>query len=610
MSTLKEQQRLLMKTLPNQPGVYRMYDATGVVIYVGKANHLKKRVSSYFNKQHTTLKTNHLVAQIASIDVTVTRSEKEALLLESSLIKALKPKYNVLMRDDKSYPYLYMRFDHAFPSLKMVRCKEKPTSKMYFGPYPNVQAVKETLHLIQKIFKLRNCTDVDFSTRTRPCLQYQLKRCSAPCTQLITADAYRQAVKDARSFLQGKSQEILTTLQVRMNEAAMLMHYEEAAILRDQVQQLRIVQEQQAIYSHEGCLDVIVIETATDSPAIQWVSIRKGQMLDSQVFFPQVPETQVSDCLREELFKAFLMHFYGESPTCIPELILTDGVLAEQAVLEDILTEWRQKRCHIQTKARGLKARWLDFARNNLHLTVSARQGSQALLKQRYEALRLLLQRESSIERLVCFDVSHTQGQDTVASCVVFDSKGPLKRAYRRFNLHLVTPGDDYEAMLQVVSRYFAALPFISWPDVILIDGGSKQVAQAKKALNECDIQGYSLIGIVKGAERKATQDHLWIADTAEELVLPPHHQALHVLQHLRDEAHRFAISAHRKKRAKASLGSSLVEIPGVGAKRRHALLQYFGGIQSLAKAPIDEIAKVSGISEKLAKEIYQHFHQ
>lgn len=602
---LKPKLSSFLRTLPNEPGVYRMRDASGVVIYVGKAVNLKKRVSSYFQKQHPSPKTSRLVAQIETIDITVTRSEKEALLLESSLIKALRPKYNVLMRDDKSYPYLRMSSDHPFPSLKMFRCKEKPTSKAYFGPYPNIQAVKETLQLIQKVFKLRNCTDVDFSTRTRPCLQYQLKRCSAPCTGLITEEAYRQSVKDAAAFLQGRSQEMLITLQTRMNAAAQAMHYEEAAGLRDQIQQLRLVQEQQAIYAHEGCLDVIVMRT--EPPCIQWVSIRKGQMVDSEVFFPQVPETELFDTLPESLFKAFLMHFYSESPTRIPELILTDVPLSEQQVFEDILSEWRGKRCRIQTKVRGAKARWLDFSRHNLEKSVSARQVSQALLQKRYEALQRVLGRKAPIQRLVCFDVSHTQGHQTVASCVVFDASGPLKKAYRRFNLSLATPGDDYAAMLEVISRYFAGLPEHDWPDVILIDGGQGQVAQAKKALTTCEIRDYALVGIVKGPDRKASQDHLWFED--QTLALPQHHPALHLLQHLRDEAHRFAIRAHRQKRAQASLSSSLTSIPGVGAKRRHALLQYFGGIQSLAKAPIEEIAKVSGISEKLAKQIYQHFH-
>lgn len=599
---------LILKTLPTDPGVYRMRDATGTVIYVGKAINLKKRVSSYFQKQHHAAKTTHLVAQIDSIDITVTRSEKEALLLENSLIKALKPKYNVLMRDDKSYPYLHMRIDHPFPSLKMVRCKEKPTAKMYFGPYPNVLAVKEALQLIQKVFKLRNCSDVDFNSRTRPCLQYQLKRCSAPCTQFITEEAYRQSVKDASAFLEGKSQEMLIALQTRMGAAATAMHYEEAAILRDQIQQLRIVQEQQAIYSHEGCLDVVVMET--EPACIQWVSIRNGQVIDSQVFFPQVPESSVFDTLRESLFKAFLMHYYGESPARIPALILTDVVLSEQHVLEDILSEWRQKRCRIQTNARGAKARWLDFAKNNLQVTVSTRQVSQTLLKQRYDALRTLLQRDLPIQRLVCFDISHTQGQETVASCVVFDTSGPLKRAYRRFNLQLATPGDDYAAMLEVVSRYFSGLSSKDWPDVILIDGGRGQVREAKKALERFGTHDYTLLGIVKGPDRKAAQDHLWLAQEEVARALPQHHPGLHLLQHLRDEAHRFAISAHRKKRTQSSLSSSLTTIPGVGAKRRYALLQYFGGIQSLAKASIEEISKVVGISEKLAKEIYQHFHQ
>lgn len=598
-----------LKTLPNEPGVYRMRDASGTVIYVGKATNLKKRVSSYFQKQHDSVKTNHLVMHIETIDITVTRTEKEALLLENSLIKALKPKYNILMRDDKSYPYLKIRLDHRFPSLNMMRSKEKPTTKMHFGPYPNIHAVKETLHLIQKIFNLRNCTDIDFNTRTRPCLQYQLKRCSAPCTGLISEETYRASVEDACAFLAGKSQEILSELQIRMNHAASAMRYEEAAKLRDQIQQLRVVQEQQAIYAQEGCLDVVLVDTERETPCIQWLSIRKGQMLDSQIFSPKVPETVPLEGLRDALFRAFVMHFYGEVPSRIPETILTDGVLAEQSLLEDILTEWRQKRCRIQTKVRGMKARWLDFARHSLHSVRSSKEVSDAVLKQRYEALRVLLRRTSDLKRLVCFDISHTQGKETVASCVVFGERGPLKSDYRRFNLHLATPGDDYAAMREVVSRYFDGLHPSLWPDVILIDGGKGQVAEAEKILSHYH-QNHVLIGIVKGPDRKATQDHLWIQHEAVMLNPLPHDPALHLLQHLRDEAHRFAIQAHRKKRARASLSSSLSDIPGVGPKRRHALLQYFGGLQALVKAPLDEILKVSGISEKLAKEIYQHFHQ
>ncbi len=597
-----------LNTLPNEPGVYRMKDAAGTVIYVGKASNLKKRVRSYFQKQHESVKTNHLVMHIETIDVTVTRTEKEALLLESSLIKALKPKYNILMRDDKSYPYLKMRLDHPFPSLKMVRCKDKPTGKMYFGPYPNLYAVRETLNLIQKIFKLRNCNDVDFNSRTRPCLQYQLKRCTAPCTGLIEEKAYRALVNDACDFLSGKSQQILAALQTRMSDAANDLRYEEAAKLRDQIQQLRMVQEQQAIYAQEGCLDIVLVDIEK-TPCIQWVSIRRGQMLDSQTFFPKVPDTLDSEDLREELFRSFVMRFYGDVPSRIPELILTDDVLEETAILEDILSEWRKKRCRIQTKARGVKARWLEFARHSLNSAHSSKEISENILKERYEALRLLLKRPSPLKRLVCFDISHTQGKETVASCVVFGENGPLKNDYRRFNLHLATPGDDYAAMREVVFRYFDGLPVSLWPDVILIDGGKGQVAEAQKSLEKY-AQHHVLLGIVKGPDRKASQDHLWLQNEEVLLKLPAHDRALHLLQHLRDEAHRFAIQAHRKKRAKASLGSSLSDIPGVGPKRRHALLQYFGGLQALAKAPLDEILKVNGINEKLAKEIYQHFHQ
>lgn len=607
---LKEHLVLFLEHLTSEPGVYRMRDKEGNVLYVGKASNLKKRVSSYFHKNHQGIKTHQLVHQIESIDVTVTRSEKEALLLESSLIKSLRPKYNVLMRDDKSYPYLRFTFAHAFPSLMMVRCKEKPESKDYFGPYPNVTAVKETLNLIQKIFNIRNCRDSYFNARSRPCLQYQLKRCSAPCTALITEKNYRQAVADATDFLQGKSQHIIRAFESRMNDAVLRLAFEEAAFLRDQMKQLRLVQEQQSVVLLQGDLDVIVIDIQSGTACIQWVSVRKGQILDSQTFFPQIPEEEVEDAaLWQQVFEAFIFHHYRDHASAVPKCILTNHELTDKSTLESVLSEWGNHRCRIQTSARGIKARWIDFAKNNIESTRASQQTSLSLLKKRYEALQVFLKIDGPIEHMVCFDISHTQGKDTIASCVVFDAKGPKKRDYRRFNISGITPGDDYAAMDQAVSRYIAHIKASSLPDVMIIDGGKGQVAVVKKVLDTLNINGIKLLGIAKGPARKAGLERFILANEHSELYLPEDSLARHLLQHIRDEAHRFAIAAHRKKRAKTGLSSSLTLIPGVGAKRRHALLQRFGGIQALAKAPIEEIAKVHGISQTLAKEIYQHFH-
>ena len=614
--TLSSDLTNFLANLTSEPGVYRMLDGEGSVLYVGKAANLKKRVTSYFNKQQSGAKTRSLVSQIVSIDVSITRSETEALLLESSLIKSLRPKYNVLMRDDKSYPFIHVSHSNPFPRLELTRSKKKPENGEFFGPYPSVTAVRETLVIIEKVFKIRNCSDSFFECRSRPCLQYQIKRCSAPCTGYISAHDYQQSVGDAIRFLQGKSQQILSELAVRMEDAVERLAFEEAAMLRDQIKNLRLVQEQQGVVQLRGDADVIVIEARPGFACIQCVSVRDGQVLASQSFFPTVPKHGLVDddedieSLWQQVFIAFVAYYYVDEPHRIPALILTDHVISDEPALQQMLCDLRGKVCHIQTRPRGVKARWLDFALNNLRMAISERTSSVALMKLRYQALCDLLQIPVLIQRMECFDISHTQGAATVASCVVFNANGPSKREYRRFNITGITPGDDYAAMEQAITRRFKRLKEEhSLPDVLIIDGGKGQITAARRVFKALNIDGVKLLGIAKGPARKAGWERLILADESTEITLPADSPALHLLQHIRDEAHRFAIMAHRKKRQKVSFDSSLETIEGIGAKKRQALLRRFGGVRELAKAPIDDIAKTDGIGLELATRIYEHFH-
>ena len=604
---------LFLTQLPGEPGIYRMLDEDGKVLYVGKASNLKKRVSSYFNKQSTGLKTRSLVNQIKSIDISVTRSETEALLLESNLIKTLRPKYNVLLRDDKSYPYIHLTNHPKFPRLEIYRSKKKPLSGHYFGPYPSTTAVKETLITIQKVFKIRNCRDSYFNARSRPCLQYQIKRCTAPCVDYITPSEYQQSVHDAIRFLQGKSQLILDELASRMEQAVCQLHFEDAAKFRDQIKNLRLIQEQQGMMQLRGDVDAIAIEARPGFACVQCVTIREGQVLANQNFFPLVPrldDNSESDSLWQQTFDAFISYYYFDTADRIPALILTNQEVTDQKALEDVLTERRGKSCRIQVKPRGNKTRWMDFALNNLRISIAEYMSKLSTIRSRYQELEQLLSLKKPIERMECFDISHMQGEATVASCVVFDDKGPCTKEYRRFNIEGITPGDDYAAMEQAITRRFKRLLEIqSLPDLLIIDGGKGQVAVAQGVLTALGCSGLILLGIAKGPLRKAGWEKLILSNEDREFSLPEESKALHLLQQIRDEAHRFAITAHRKKRGKARLDSTLLDIEGVGAKRRQALLHRFGGLRELAKAPLEEIAKVQGISEQLARRIHQYFH-
>ncbi|MDX1837456.1 excinuclease ABC subunit UvrC [Legionella taurinensis] len=604
----------LLANLTSEPGVYRMMDVEDTILYVGKASNLKKRVSSYFSKQTTGAKTRSLVSQIARIEVSVTRSETEALLLESNLIKSLRPKYNVLLRDDKSYPYIHVVRSNGYPRMELYRSKKKPQKGDFFGPYPSATAVRETLNSIQKVFKIRNCRDSYFSTRSRPCLQYQIKRCTAPCTGYISEAEYQQAVDDALRFLQGKSQAILEEMGARMEDAVKRLAFEEAALLRDQIKSLRLVQEQQGVVQLRGDADVIVMDAKPGFACIQCVTVRDGHVLASQSFFPSVPqrvlvvEEEPRD-LRQQVLEAFVSFYYVDAPERIPGLLILAEPLPELEAIRLMLSELRGKECQIQINPRGIKARWLDFAVNNLRLAVSEYDASRLTMKNRYEALAAFLRCPAPIARMECFDISHTQGEATIASCVVFDTEGPRKKDYRRFNITGITAGDDYAAMQQVLTRRFKRLREEQhFPDILIIDGGKGQVNVAQKVLTDLGVEGVFLLGIAKGPDRKAGLERLILVARNEEIMLPEDSPALHLLQHIRDEAHRFAITAHRKKRQTARLESSLETIEGVGPKRRQALLRRFGGLRELAKAPLAEIAKVTGINDQLALRIFRHF--
>ena len=605
--------KLFLQNLTQEPGVYQMLNIEGQVLYVGKAINLKQRVSSYFNNKVLSPKTKALVSQITQINVSVTRSETEALLLESSLIKSLRPKYNVLMRDDKSYPFIHIDRQHDFPKISAKRCKKKPDSGNFFGPYPSALAVREMMNTLQKAFKIRNCTDNYFNARSRPCLQYQIKRCSAPCTNLISKQDYQQSLDDAILFLQGKSQQVMDDLTTRMQIAADSQAFEEAADLRDRIKQLRLIQESQGLVQIDGDLDVIVIDARPGFACIQCVRVRNGDILTCDKFFPAVPQNSLFEDdapIWQSVFEAFIAYYYIDTPNRIPSFILTDHVVLNASSLESMLSALRGKSCKIKTGARGLRARWLDFALNNLRLSIEQHNSSSAIMSKRFLDLANYLKLPNGIARMECFDISHTQGESTVASCVVFDELGPRKQDYRLFNIQNITPGDDYAAMEQVITRrYKRLLNAGALPDVVIIDGGKGQVAVARRVFASLNIDSIVLVGVAKGPTRKSGWETLILSDGSEEHSLPSDSDAFHLLQNIRDESHRFAITAHRKKRQKVSLDSSLESLPGIGPKRRRALLQRFGGLREISNASIEELTKVIGISEDLAKRIYQEFH-
>ncbi|WP_345846211.1 excinuclease ABC subunit UvrC [Shewanella algae] len=597
--------KLFLKNLTSAPGVYRMYDSGGSVIYVGKAKDLKKRLSSYFRKNLPNVKTQALVSHIANIDVTLTHSETEALILENDYIKQYLPKYNVLLRDDKSYPFILLS-QHRHPRLAYHRGPQREKGQ-YFGPYPNGGAVRESLHLMQKLFPIRQCDDLYYKARSRPCLQYQLKRCSAPCVGKVSDDEYLEQVKLATLFLKGKDQQVLSALVKKMEQAAESMAYEQAARYRDQIMALRRVAEQQEVSSSHGDLDVIGVHYASGVACFHLLFIREGKIFGSRSYYPSVPaQTEMAEVLR-----AFMLQFYlnVDIQRTIPrEILLSDGY-EELEELEQVLMEALNKKVAIRTRVRGDRAGYLRLAKTNATNAVNTKLAHRNTVEQRFLLLEEALEQSTPIKRMECFDISHTMGESTVASCVVFNREGPDKSEYRRYNIKGITPGDDYAAMKQALTRRFDKVNAQGKiPDIVFIDGGLGQLRMAQEVVNEkfVGIEAVpTLIGVAKGESRKPGLETLIFGDTEESFSLPDDSPALHLIQHIRDESHRFAITGHRNKRQKTRNTSSLESIPGIGPKRRKALLQYLGGLQQVKGASVAELAKVPGISPEMAQTIH-----
>lgn len=598
--------KAFLSTVTSQPGVYRMYDATGTVIYVGKAKDLKKRLVSYFRQQVGSRKTEALVKNIAQIDVTVTHTETEALLLEHNYIKLYQPRYNVLLRDDKSYPLIFLSAD-SHPRLAVHR-GAKHAKGEYFGPFPNSYAVRETLALLQKLFPIRQCENSVYRNRSRPCLQYQIGRCLGPCVAgLVSEEEYQQQVDYVRLFLSGKDQQVLHQLIERMENASKALNFEDAARIRDQIQAVRRVTERQFVSGNSDDLDVIGVAFEAGMACLHVLFIRQGKVLGSRSYFPKVPGgTEMS-----EVVQTFVGQFYlqGSQARTLPAEILLDFNLPEKDLLAESLSELAGRKIQIQSKPRGDRARYLKLARTNAATALTTKLSQQSTIHQRLAELTKILNL-SEINRMECFDISHTMGEQTVASCVVFDGNGPLRSEYRRYNIAGITPGDDYAAMAQVLKRrYGKALEENKIPDVIFIDGGKGQLGMAIDVFNSLNVTWDKnkplLIGIAKGADRKAGLETLFFVPEGEGISLPSDSPALHVIQHIRDDSHNHAITGHRQRRAKVRNTSALELIDGVGPKRRQVLLKYMGGLQPLLNASVEEIAKVPGISQALAEKIY-----
>ncbi len=590
--------------LPHLPGVYRMLNAAGEVLYVGKALDLRKRVASYFQKTagHGP-RTQIMVGHIANVETTVTRSEGEALLLENNLIKALSPRYNILFRDDKSYPYLVVT-GHDYPRLGFYR-GALDQRHHYYGPFPGAGAVRESIQLMQKVFRIRTCEDTVFSHRSRPCLLHQIKRCTAPCVGLIDQTAYAEDVHSAELFLSGKEDEVVQRLEARMEAAAARTDYEEAALLRDQITALRRVREKQFV-SDEGGRDADVVASARVSgvTCVNLVMIRGGHHLGDKNFFPRNAEEGSED----EVIEAFIAQHYLRHG--IPRQIVV-GARFDSAPLEEALALQAGYKVHINTNPTGARRAWLDMAWKNASLGAEQAVSAQSTQEARLFALQQTLELGESLQRIECFDVSHTMGEATVASCVVYDKSAMQNSEYRRYNMRSVEPGDDYGAMREVLSRRYGKIVAAEGklPGLVLVDGGKGQLGVAVEVFSELGLSHVPLAAVAKGEERKPGLEQLFFPGRPEPLILAADHPALHLVQQIRDEAHRFAITGHRARRAKARNTSPLESISGIGAKRRQRLLARFGGLRGLLAASVDDLAQVDGISHLLAEKIHQELH-
>ncbi|WP_457981494.1 excinuclease ABC subunit UvrC [Ectopseudomonas composti] len=595
-----------LATCSGRPGVYRMFDSEARLLYVGKAKNLKKRLASYFRKTGQAPKTAALVARIAQIETTITANETEALLLEQTLIKEWRPPYNILLRDDKSYPYVFLS-DGEFPRLGIHRGAKKAKGR-YFGPYPSALAIRESLSLLQKTFLVRQCEDSYYRNRTRPCLQYQIKRCKGPCVGLVSPEEYAEDVRHSVMFLDGRSNALSEELSASMEKASMALEFERAAELRDQISMLRRVQDQQSMEGGTGDVDVVAVMLTPGGACVHLISVRGGRVLGSKNFFPQVAiEEEGGDVLM-----AFLAQYYlGNAERDLPSELIVNVQHEDFATLIEAIESLRGRSLSISLRVRGTRARWQQLAVTNAEQALAARLANRQHLAERFDALATVLEMDEPPQRMECFDISHSSGEATVASCVVFGPEGPLKSDYRRFNIEGVTAGDDYAAMHQALTRRFSKIKDGEGklPDVLLVDGGKGQLAMAREVLQELAVPDLILLGVAKGTTRKPGLEVLYLNDAEHEFTLPGNSPALHLIQQIRDESHRFAITGHRARRGKARRTSTLEEVAGIGPKRRRELLNHFGGLQELSRASAEEIAKAPGISKKLAELIYDTLH-
>ena len=595
-----------LKTLTTRPGVYQMYDSAGGLLYVGKAKNLKNRVTSYFRGSGLSTKTMVLVSKIADIQVTVTTTEVDALLLEHNLIKEHRPPYNIDLKDDKSYPYIYLSSQDRWPRLALHRGPKRRKGE-YFGPYPSAGAVRSTLHLLQKVLKVRQCQDSYFRNRSRPCLQYQIGRCTGPCVGLVSDEAYGEQVDKTTLFLKGKSQELMVRLADEMESAAAALEYEKAAERRDQLAQLQQVQSIQGIEGARGDLDIFAASCQSGAACVQVLFVREGRVLGSRTFYPPLK----LDENPAQILEAFLPQFYLSGRQTIPAEVVLGVVPEGSDALAQALSQQAGHRVSLRSNVRDARARWLQLAQQTADNNLSSHLSGKQTMAVRLEALRIELDLDAAPARIECFDISHSSGEATVASCVVFDSDGARKADYRTFNITGIVPSDDYAAMQQALERRFKRLAKGEGqlPNLLLIDGGKGQVAQAISVLAELEITEVKVVGVAKGTTRKAGFETLIDGDTDQERTLRGDNPALHLVQQVRDEAHRFAITGHRARRSKARKSSTLEGIPGVGAKRRRELLRHFGSAAGVSGASVPELCKVEGISSSLAQTIYDVLH-
>ena len=594
-----------LRSLTHRPGVYRMLDAKHKVIYVGKARDLRKRVSSYFQRSQMSPKTAAMMEQVARVEVTVVNTEAEALVLEYNLIKQHKPRFNVLLRDDKSYPYIYASTEHAFPRLKFHRGARKGKGR-YFGPYPSTRAVRQTLNELQKLFMIRNCEDTFFSNRTRPCLQYQIRRCTAPCVGIVDQEQYRQDFEAAIQFLEGRNESVVNTFVARMEEASRDRDYEQAARYRDQIARLKAIEARQLVKRGDSKdLDVLGFASNGAMHCVTVMFIRNGSVIGSRDHFPKSPgETD-----KGRLMNGFMAQYYLGRDA--PAEIILDIEIEDAGLLQEELTARSGHKVAIRTRVRGDRARWLEMARTNAEQGLNLKVASNATIRRQFAALGEALGLDEEPQRIECFDVSHTSGEATVASCVVFNTAGPLKSDYRRFNLSPESAGDDYAAMAEALRRRYERISKgeVPTPDILLVDGGKGQLAAAMAVLEKLGLDWLTVVAVAKGRARRPGAERLFRpgSDKAEQLA--PDSPALLLIQQIRDEAHRFAISGHRQRRARARRESPLEQIPGLGPKKRRELLRQFGGLQGVASAGIDDLVKVRGIGRTLAETIYNELH-